>query len=490
MNVNYVLNMQNKKLLWHHWAKIRGEKICLLTEQKKYNWSELKIMVDNFSYQLTQYFQRKNQQKIISVITKNNLNALLIYLAGLQSGITVALIAPDDIDSIIQKLNHLKNRFFYTPPKTISKWHLQKLAKLGYRRIFFRHQKQNINEKVIYKSNENSNIIFTSGSAGKPKAIIHTFYNHYFSAKGLLKKIEFRQNHCWALTLPLYHISGLAIIWRWLYRGAILKIPDNWKDLEYSTHASLVPAQLHELLKSKPLLKLETVLLGGGYVDPKLAGACVKKNINTWVGYGLTEATSTVCLEKISENNNSSFSGELLNYRKLKIINKQIYVGGKVLAKGYLRNGKLYKYDSKKMMPTGDLGEYVNTKDSHQISKKIRIIGRVDNLFISGGKNIYCEEIENQLQISPKIISAIVIPVATENFGAQSVAIIDSSINLARVDFSKILSRLPKYKHPIKYLQFPKSLINNKNKNLIKPSRFKVKKWFFENHEYNPIKFN
>ena len=100
-------------------------------------------------------------------------------------------------------------------------------------------------------------IIATSGSSGEAKAAVHTWGNHYYSAQGSNQVIPLTSSDRWLLSLPLYHISGIAIMVRCLLSGAGLVIATDEdmtavnmaKVIERSkvTHLSLVSTQLHRL---------------------------------------------------------------------------------------------------------------------------------------------------------------------------------------------------------------------------------------------------
>jgi O-succinylbenzoic acid--CoA ligase len=108
-------------------------------------------------------------------------------------------------------------------------------------------------DETLFDETLISSLIFTSGTTGDPKAVAHQARHHLASAKGLLEVFEFSKGDSWLLSLPLYHVSGLAIIWRWLATGSTLVMPSTQgqiQDLKSVSHASLVSTQLKALLDS------------------------------------------------------------------------------------------------------------------------------------------------------------------------------------------------------------------------------------------------
>ena len=97
-------------------------------------------------------------------------------------------------------------------------------------------------------------IVHTSGSAGVPKAVLHTCGNHYYNALGSNVNLPLTAEDRWLLDLPLHHVAGLGIVFRCLLAGAAVAMPDRGESLDAAldrygvTHLSVVVTQLRRLL--------------------------------------------------------------------------------------------------------------------------------------------------------------------------------------------------------------------------------------------------
>ncbi len=119
--------------------------------------------------------------------------------------------------------------------------------------------------------------------------------------KGVLSLIPFGDHDDWLLSLPLFHVSGQGIMWRWLYAGARMTVRDKQpleQMLAGCTHASLVPTQLWRLLVNRSSVSLKAVLLGGAAIPVELTEQAREQGIRCFCGYGLTEFASTVCAKE------------------------------------------------------------------------------------------------------------------------------------------------------------------------------------------------
>ncbi|WP_196298337.1 o-succinylbenzoate--CoA ligase [Vibrio fluvialis] len=453
---------------WQHWQQRHPERVALCLEEGTLTWRELNQRVQQYANAIAE--SGLNRADVLTLVGKNHPQTLFWLLSAMQLGVVCALTMSQPAAQLRSKLSAL-----YRDEQCANVWLAPSagltLDELGEVNALSLPSSPSTHAGSVYHRDNLATLIFTSGSTGTPKAVAHTHAQHLASAQGLLAEFEFQSDDTWLLSLPLYHVSGLAIIYRWLAAGACLKIGGGQlaQDIEGVTHASLVPTQLKRLLDSGQKLTLTHVLLGGSHIPLTLAQQAAELGIETWLGYGMTEAASTVTAKQVD---GQAGAGHVLAHRAVRVEEQRIYIGGDTLASGYYRQGLLHPFtDDQGWFDSKDLGYF----DQDQLV----IIGRADNLFISGGENIHCEEIESVLNRHPHVQLAMVIPVEDEEFGARSVAVVQSS-----APFSDELGnewcegQLEKFKWPVAYFDMPDELTESG----IKVSRQALKQWL-ANHQ-------
>ena len=448
-----------------HWALMSPDCLALITPKQNYTWSQLYQQVEQYTQALAR--QEVCAQSVVTCIGKNSPELLMIYLACAQIGTTCAITMPQPKSTLDDKLATL-----YGDQRQSKVWLAEEGNESANLTLQLDLAIESANQRTVYDPQALASIIFTSGSMSKPKAVVHTHAQHLASAQGLLSQFHFNSQDTWLLSLPMYHVSGLAIVYRWLFAGAILKVGsgDLLQDIQNVTHASLVAVQLERLLSSPISLSLSHVLLGGGHVPLALSQQAAAQGIETWLGYGMTEAASTVTAKRIDAVYSA---GSVLPKRQLELREGRIFIGGETLASGYFYQGQLTPItDDQGWFDSKDLGEWL--KDDGLKNDELVIKGRVDNQFISGGENIHCEEIEQALNTHPAIMQSIVVAIADEQFGARPVAVIQAEYTLSDEELSHWLtSRLVRFKHPKYYLVMPEVLLGGG----IKIARSEVKRW-------------
>ena len=266
-----------------------SHKIALRTAQGDiFSWAQVAEKVN----QTVSFLQNKgvNPESAVAFIGKNTENILFLYLATIQFGAKILGINPAFPQEKIAELcevHHIDFCFYDEDLRDLPKA-----------------------DVVIQKADffRPATMTLTSGSTGLPKAVVHNVQAHLDNAKGVCELMKFDSEHSWLLSLPLYHVSGQGIVWRWLSCGAELHFPktDFYASLLEATHVSLVPTQLQRLLdylQKNPSISFATrhILLGGAHIPTELTQKMVKYGIETYSGYGMTEMASTVFAKKSDE---------------------------------------------------------------------------------------------------------------------------------------------------------------------------------------------
>lgn len=312
-------------------------------------------------------------------------------------------------------------------------------------------------------------IVFTSGTTGTPKGAMLTFGNHFASALASAYHLGVLPEDRWMLCMPLYHVGGLAIIWRACLYGIAIVMLERFDETAVLdaierhrvTMISLVPTMLARLLElpaaGRVLKQVRVILLGGAAGSPKLLERCAEVGLPLAPTYGLTEAASQVATALPGEwYMRAGSAGRPLPFTRLRIINDsgaelppgevgEIVLSGPTVMKGYyglpeetaaaIQDGWLR---------TGDLGHLDN--DGH-----LWIVQRRTDLIVSGGENIYPAEVESVLLQHPAVSEACVVGLPDEEWGQRVVAVI-VPVDGAAVEAEDLLAlcraRLGGYKLP------------------------------------------
>jgi len=308
-------------------------------------------------------------------------------------------------------------------------------------------------------------IVFTSGSSGHPKAAVLTYGNHYYSALGANMNIRLHSEDKWLLSLPLCHVGGLGIVFRCLQSGAAMVLAKDKEPLQavMSRHRvnfiSVVTTQLYRLLAdgipAEATEKLRAIIVGGGPCSPALLRQTRERKWPVYASYGLTEMGSQVtAVRPGTPPEKQTTAGAVLRYRQLRLAEDgEIHVRGSTLFAGYRERDQLHKpFGPGGWFATGDLGEM-------DPDGNLTVLGRKDDLFISGGENMYPQEIEQALCSLNGIQNAWVVPKEDAEFGHRPVAYIESDERKDPGEIKEALAAiLPGFKIPVAIHAWPTEL--------------------------------
>jgi O-succinylbenzoic acid--CoA ligase len=306
-------------------------------------------------------------------------------------------------------------------------------------------------------------LVFTSGSTGTPTAVLHSWANHLYSAKGSNANLPLRPGDRWLLSLPLYHVGGLAILVRCALAGAAVAVPDADASLSASidaagaTHLSLVATQLRRLLDARETLppRVRGVLLGGGPLPDTLLRRGHARGWPLHTSYGSTEMASQVTTTPPGAPLDAlRTAGRPLPHRRVRIDDEgQILVAGPPLCLGLADGEQIRDPRANGWFPTGDLGRF-------DAQGRLHVQGRADRQFVSGGENIQPEEIETALERVEGIERAVVVPVPDEEYGRRPVAFVQSGEGPVPDDWrASLADTLPSFKIPDAVHELPEAAI-------------------------------
>ena len=444
------------------------ENDALIGAKRKISWQEFQEQVTITVRMLKILGIREHDR--VAVLTGNNHDFPLLFFALLNLRAITVPLRPDLPEPLIQKnaraagcccLIVLEKAITISgefPIRLISAQELEKV-KGGVSKKLTRRQET----AFLFSAEQPATILFTSGSGGEPAGIMHTVGNHYFSALGANRNMTLTEDDRWLIVLPFYHVSGLSILFRTIIAAAASVIGNTEQQLavqlssQHITHVSLVPTQLQRLLDDPAAAQgfpaLRAVLTGGSQCPPALTNRALQTGMPLFLSYGSTEMASQITTAGTEELlANPLSSGKPLLFRRVEIgENSEILVGGKTLGKP-LSGLKKSLADSRiqGLSPSGDTGRF--DKNGSLI-----VIGRLDNMFISGGENVYPEEIENALLSLDAVNAACVVPVPDPAFGARPVAYVNMKSgntidkNSLRSGLEKIL---PRFKIPTRFIEW------------------------------------
>lgn len=452
---------------WRHWAQCRPDAVALTVDDSDWSWHALAGHCDRLAAHFAQ--QGVAPGAIVALRGKNSAEMLFSYLALLQCGARVLPLNPQLPASLITTLlaslniDYLLNIASHNDlpanllPLMLSYPEQDEIQRLA-----------GDSTVLPWQVTQWATLTLTSGSSGLPKAVVHCFAAHLASARAVVQLMDFGPQAGWLLSLPLFHVSGQGIVWRWLSAGGQLLIRATAslaQALQGCSHASLVPTQLWRLLAQGDVpVSLKAVLLGGATIPLELTQQAEKQGIRCWCGYGLTELASTVCAKRADARPGV---GLPLEAREIRLVNDEILLRGASLAAGYWRDGAL--------IPLTDDDGWFHTRDRGAFQHgEWHILGRLDNQFFSGGEGIQPENIEALLLSHPDVRQACVVPIADPEFGHRPVAVIELAEGVSMLTIQDWLTpQLAGFQRPVAYFFLPPSLQGGG----IKIARQQIKIW-------------
>jgi len=240
-------------------------------------------------------------------------------------------------------------------------------------------------------------VVATSGTTGVPKGVVLTHDALRASALATSARLNVTDNDAWFACLPVSHIGGLSVILRSLIIGTPLITAPQFS-VEAYVDAAKNGATLVSLV-STALQRVDSTL----YRTIVLGGAKPPSNrpANTVTTYGMTETGSGVV-----------YDGVPLQDVEIKIVDSIVHLRAPMLLRTYRNAPQPLTNDG--WFRTGDIGTFNDGV--------LHIEGREGDLIITGGENVWPEQVEEVLRLHPAVDDVCVAGVPDKVWGQRVTA--------------------------------------------------------------------
>lgn len=290
-------------------------------------------------------------------------------------------------------------------------------------------------------------VVLTSGSTGTPKRTMLSV--DALAASSMATAMALRGEGQWLLALPTNYVAGLQVLVRSMFAGtrpwamdlsggftpqafteAALELTDKLR------FTSLVPTQLSRLLDHPTaetltvLRRFNAILLGGGPINPVLLEAARGAGLNVITTYGMSETCG-----------GAVYDGVPLEGVRLAIRDGRVWLGGDVVASGYLGDPELSAASFIEEEHDGELVRWYASGDLGELDGegRLRVLGRADDVIITGGLKVSPAVVTESLQRIQGVREVFVGGVTSEEWGESVAAMVVGT--LSEADFLAAAAR-------------------------------------------------
>ncbi|HTT09343.1 MAG TPA: AMP-binding protein [Burkholderiaceae bacterium] len=287
------------------------------------------------------------------------------------------------------------------------------------------------------------NVQFTSGTTGNPKGATLTHYNIVNNARDVARMMNFGAGDILCIPVPLYHCFGMVMSsLACTVTGGTMVYPSEGFDPlatlravheERCTHLHGVPTMFIAELEAPGFADFDLSSLRGGIMAGSPCPVEVMKRVNTQmhmtevtIAYGMTETSPVSFQSSVDDplDKRVSTVGRVMPHLEVKIIDnagRTVRVGqpGELCTKGYsVMRGY---WDDAERTAAAVVDGWMHTGDLATLDAQgyCNIVGRVKDMLIRGGENVYPREVEEFLFRHPAVAQVQVFGVPDPKYGEE-----------------------------------------------------------------------
>ncbi len=475
-------------------ARLHPEKIAIYYEDQVITYKEFTHHVSMYQHSLRQKADSKKRQKVALLIS-NEPAFLEVYFAIIMLGWTVI---PFDPKWTTMEANYIKD--MSEPTLIITNKTFAQMAAYNFSEVYYL---DDINvdafsnpEVSVITSDESFYLGFTSGSTGLPKGFIRNQQSWLYSFRAGEAVFHYSSEDVIMAPGPLNHSLSLFGATHALHIGASFCLTPNfsatkvfeWVDAGVVTVMYGVPTMLHSLsVLRKQCTKPITFLSSGAKLDQAVNQAvqAVFPNAMIYEYFGASELSYvTYATDSLNERYPDSVG---IPFPSVKITIRDqygkelpsnqigdIYIESDFIFSGYVQNELATKETLTKYGAfIGDVG-YLNEVGA------LTVIGRKNHMIITGGQNVYPEEVEKVIKMVDAVKDVIILGVDDVHWGERIVAFIawkdSNNPNMEQVK-AHCKEYLSIYKRPRKYVSVAKFPYTHTGKIARQDIKANIKRW-------------
>ena len=431
-------------------AKARPDAAALRDGGRRLTWCEVTAWVDGVAADLHRHGLVGGDR--VSIWMSNKLEAIITFLACSREGFACnpSLHRTYTCAEVVQLLDNLQAKAFLTEhgwgaDRTNVDFDAMLAQVSSLRKVYSRDafpQASPAITKPIEDPDKVSYLAFTSGTTGAPKCVMHSDNTLLANARDLVRDWRHGPQTVLLSLSPLSHHIAWVAVSQWLLAGCELVTDDppagisrlDWIIETGATYIMGVPTHAIDMLSEQRMRNIAQMgmvklfYMAGSPIPPSVCEAFVRQGIKPQNIYGMTETSSHQYThpddDEVTIITTCGRGGPSYEVRLFDPLDPdrqvppgtvgQIAGRGAALMLGYLDNQTATEqsFNSDGWFLSGDLGVFDERGN-------LRIEGRLKDIVIRGGHNIYPAMIEALALRHPDVTKAAVFPVADERLGER-----------------------------------------------------------------------
>lgn len=396
----------------------------------------------------------------IAIVASNSFNYIVTYFGIRRAGLVPVLInAKLSADQILKITQHSDSAFVFYDNALADKVP-HNIPSINFDTEFANFLSKDPYPEVIDDQDRPAFFLYTSGTTGDPKGVVVLTKSRRWLVESLFTIAPRRRV---LLAAPMYHMNGLTNVETSIACRATLILMPSFEPETYikaigyhkANMLTAVPPMMamvlqhEELLNKVPLDSVQAIILASAPTSPMLFNKIKARfpNAQIIIRYGLTEVGPS--LFGLHPNGVAAPEMSVGYPRKgiqYKLIDDVLHIKSPSMLANYHKRDDLY---NTALTEDG----FFNTKDKFTVDENgfYFFVGRSDDMFVSGGENIYPSEVEDIIERHPAIAEAAVLGLPDQIKGTKPYAFVVkvAGATVTEQDVKTfVLDNAPAYQHP------------------------------------------